>query len=257
MPTITIGSTAIDYRVERNASTRLRKIIVTPDEVRVIAPEDDAEGEVREFLDRKRAWLYQNYRQVAEIAERRPRTLRFMTGSKVPYRGRMMRLTVTRGDAPVTKVFYKNGFHVTAPHNLSPKNWDREIWAALRTWLFDRARSDAKSTAMALSARIGLNPQRVTIREMENAWGSCSPTGIINLDWRLIFAPAAVLRYAVAHELAHLQHRSHSDAFWRLVDRLDPGYAEAKSWLESTPAILNYAPPGVAGNTSAPLNWTL
>ena len=46
-------------------------------------------------------------------------------------------------------------------------------------------------------------------------------------SWRLIMAPAAVLDYVVAHEVAHLAEMNHSPRFWAVVRRLCPDYRGA------------------------------
>lgn len=43
--------------------------------------------------------------------------------------------------------------------------------------------------------------------------------------------PAKRLDYIVVHELCHLHHRDHTDAFWNEVDKVMPQYRERKEWL--------------------------
>ena len=50
-------------------------------------------------------------------------------------------------------------------------------------------------------------------------------------SWRLIMAPAEVLTYVAAHEVAHLAEMNHSPAFWDTVERLYGDYRAAKAWL--------------------------
>jgi predicted metal-dependent hydrolase len=72
----------------------------------------------------------------------------------------------------------------------------------------------------------------VSVGDAETRWGSCSSRGRIRLNWRLIFASAAVRRYVVAHEVAHLVHLNHGAKFKSLEARLyGPGLAEAKAGL--------------------------
>ena len=53
-------------------------------------------------------------------------------------------------------------------------------------------------------------------------------------SWRLILAPPFVLDYLAAHEVAHLIEMNHSSrAFWRLVERICPHMARAKTWLDA------------------------
>jgi predicted metal-dependent hydrolase len=41
-----------------------------------------------------------------------------------------------------------------------------------------------------------------------------------------------VLDYLAAHEVAHLVEMNHSARFWRLVEKLCPHVARARSWLD-------------------------
>ena len=46
-----------------------------------------------------------------------------------------------------------------------------------------------------------------------------------------MMAPFTVLDYIVVHELAHLRHQNHTDAFWREVDKVLPDYQDRRLWL--------------------------
>jgi predicted metal-dependent hydrolase len=48
-----------------------------------------------------------------------------------------------------------------------------------------------------------------------------------------------VLEYLAAHEVAHLVEMNHSRRFWALVERLDPDWRRAKSWLDANGAELH------------------
>ncbi len=58
-------------------------------------------------------------------------------------------------------------------------------------------------------------------------------------SWRLILAPAEVLDYVAAHEVAHLQEMNHSAAFWGLVETLLPEYRAPRLWLRENGAGLH------------------
>jgi predicted metal-dependent hydrolase len=83
----------------------------------------------------------------------------------------------------------------------------------------------------AWAARMGLQYQRVTIRNPKARWGSCSSTGSINLNWRLIWVPVCLGDYVLVHELAHLLHMNHSPAFWRVVASFVPDFREYRRRL--------------------------
>jgi predicted metal-dependent hydrolase len=50
--------------------------------------------------------------------------------------------------------------------------------------------------------------------------------------------PPAVIDYVIVHELAHLQVRNHSRAFWQVVQSLLPGYRDQVAWLKQNSASL-------------------
>jgi predicted metal-dependent hydrolase len=45
-------------------------------------------------------------------------------------------------------------------------------------------------------------------------------------------APAFVLDYLAAHEVAHLVHMNHSNKFWALTRKLAPQTERAEIWLK-------------------------
>jgi hypothetical protein len=84
------------------------------------------------------------------------------------------------------------------------------------------------------AAKADVTASSVGVGDAGTRWGSCSSTGRIRLSWRLIMAPAAVRRFVVAHEVAHLVHLDHGARFKAFEARLyGPGLAEAKAALRS------------------------
>ena len=81
----------------------------------------------------------------------------------------------------------------------------------------------------------------ITIRDQKSRWGSCSSRGTLSFNYRLIFAPPAILDYVVVHELCHLTFMDHSKNFWNKVASVMPDYKNHRQWLkdhgqELTPA---------------------
>ena len=84
-----------------------------------------------------------------------------------------------------------------------------------------------------------LSIHRVTIRAQGSRWGSCSFSGVISLNWRLIQTPPFVRDYIILHELMHLRQMNHSARFWKEVERVCPDYRSAKLWLKENPGLLD------------------
>jgi predicted metal-dependent hydrolase len=112
-----------------------------------------------------------------------------------------------------------------------------------------RIEARARITLLAQSeaAALGVSYTRLTMRNQRSRWGSCSSSGALSFNWRLVLAPHDVLDYVVVHEVCHLAELNHGPAFWRLVERRRPGYAESKQWLDDHGwEILAYQPPAEA-----------
>jgi predicted metal-dependent hydrolase len=86
--------------------------------------------------------------------------------------------------------------------------------------------------------RLGVTYGRIRIADQRTRWGSCSPTGTLSFNWRLVLAPPEVLDYVVVHELCHLRVPNHSRRFWDLVGERRPGWREQRGWLREHGAEL-------------------
>ena len=101
----------------------------------------------------------------------------------------------------------------------------------VRRQLVARARTELPARLRELAAQTGLTVARVSIRNQRWRWGSCSPSGHICLNWRLVTMPDWVRDYVLIHELMHLKRMDHSRTFWKLVGAACPRFREARAWL--------------------------
>ncbi|MBR2273457.1 MAG: M48 family metallopeptidase [Alphaproteobacteria bacterium] len=82
-----------------------------------------------------------------------------------------------------------------------------------------------------MAQKIGKKVHNVYIKDTKSRWASCSTLNNLNYSWRLALAPEHVIRYIVAHEVAHLKHQDHSAYFWELVKFLDADASKGREWL--------------------------
>jgi predicted metal-dependent hydrolase len=94
-----------------------------------------------------------------------------------------------------------------------------------------RARRELPARLFELAAIAGVSVRRVSVRNQRQRWGSCSASGLICLNWRLITMPGWVRDYVLYHELMHLKRMDHSPAFWKLVAQVCPRFRDARRWL--------------------------
>ena len=95
--------------------------------------------------------------------------------------------------------------------------------ARVEQFLRQRALERLTSATAEAASRAGVAVTSVSIGDPKSRWGSCSSTGAIRYSWRLIMAPPHLLRWLVAHEVAHRRHMDHSPAFHALEAELYGG----------------------------------
>jgi hypothetical protein len=84
------------------------------------------------------------------------------------------------------------------------------------------------NTAHGYAFKVG----RVSIRNQKTRWGSCSKTGNLNFNYRIVLLPPRLCNYIIVHELCHLGEFNHSSKFWSLVALACPDYAEIRAELK-------------------------
>ena len=240
MPVFRIGEREIEYTLRRSAMARKASLSVTPRSFELLVPESATESQIDAVLTRRRAWILDTVQHMQERAKAQMRVYQFVTGAKIPYRGRMARLMIEPFDGTLVEVSFRNGFQIRKPVNLAPESSDIIIESALRLWLKRRVRDDAQDFARRHGERHGLKPRGVQIKDQKHMWGSCGQDRQINLNWHLIFAPKPVLEYAVVHEMCHLKLRNHEPEFWNLVGRVLPDWEVRKAWLDKNEHMLGW-----------------
>lgn len=71
-----------------------------------------------------------------------------------------------------------------------------------------------------LASRYGFTYNKVTIKHNSTNWGSCSSRNNINLNLNIVRLPAPLRDYILLHELCHLRHHDHGQAFHLLLEHV-------------------------------------
>jgi hypothetical protein len=102
---------------------------------------------------------------------------------------------------------------------------------ALERWYRRRARVEVAPRLDAACARWGSSYMKLQIRGQRTRWASCSSSGAMSFNWRLLLAPPQVLDYVVEHEVVHLDVLDHSQRFWILLSERVPDWRDHEGWL--------------------------
>jgi predicted metal-dependent hydrolase len=227
--------TAIPYRIRRSERARRARILVDGDGVEVVVPRRFPLREVEPFVEEKRAWIERTLRRLRETeAELAPSLL--ADGGRVPYLGESLRLAVRVEPGRRREHVVRRGPELRValpadPERLPVPPTEGALRAALERWYRRRARAEVAPRLDAACARAGSAYASLQIRGQRTRWASCSSTGAMSFNWRLLLAPPEILDYVVEHEVAHLELLDHSPRFWRLLASRCPDWREREAWL--------------------------
>lgn len=119
----------------------------------------------------------------------------------------------------------------------------RDALAAIDRWYRREARDRIEAVVAAESARLGLYPTKISVRNQRSRWGSCSTSGTLSFNWRLVIGDPEALRYVIVHELVHIRHHNHSRAFWSALTAAMPDWKLQAAWLRANErALLAWTP---------------
>lgn len=216
-----------EIRVELRRHPRARRLILRLDPKRNCAvltvPARTGARPISRFLEEHQNWLISAFRALPPRAAFTDGTALSILGEPVTIRHDPSHRGPCRRDGDLLLV---GG---DAPH----------LARRVRDYLKSLARAEIGHHVAAFAQDHGLKPGRITLRDQSSRWGSCSAKGDLSFNWRLVCAPAHVLRYVAAHEVAHLRHMDHSPAFWAFVTRIDPQWKRARGWLKANGAALH------------------
>ena len=115
----------------------------------------------------------------------------------------------------------KNGqIIIKAPKRVSKKESKQALYTK------EEFKQIVTSNAKELINDTGLIPNKITIKEIKYAWGSCSSKKNITINLELIKYSQKAIRYVILHELCHIKHMNHSKELWKLVEKYMPEYKE-------------------------------
>ena len=230
--TIDLNGRTVEYRLKRSAAARCARLHVGSDGVRVVLPNRAAAKHAARLLTEQADWLFRHLDLARDRLARAtaaaglgPRQL-LLDG--VPTSVRVLlcvsaRPSVTRtADALVIRL-------ASDPAAAVP---------ALEVWFRRVARREFAALIARHAAVSRKRSTKLVVRDQRTRWGSCSSTGTISLNWRLLMCPPATREYVVIHELVHLDIPNHSPRFWSTLRAACPETDLHRRWLREHEAII-------------------
>ena len=222
------GPDGIRIAVERTGRRKTASIRVDNGRVRVLVPRFLPEREIDALIARRMEWIRETVRVHAGLSRARER--QYADGEPFEYLGRRYRLQIVTGSAGRAKLV-RGRLRVELVDGLDAEGRAAAIRERLSAWYAARALDRLREKTERYASVLRVAPPTVVVKACESRWGSCSSSGKVMFNWKVIMAPDPIVDYVVVHELCHLLEHNHSPAYWRLVERVIPDYRARRRWL--------------------------
>jgi predicted metal-dependent hydrolase len=206
------------------------RIVVTPDlQVKITAPLRASDSFIQEAVREKTPWILRSIHRLNKCTIL-PLPEKYESGEKLSYLGNEYKLMVIRGKRSQARL--EGGILVVQLPGPEMKSVKREVdrWYRLHAEIIF---SECLKRGYSYISEYGVTEPFLKIRRMKSRWGSCSRTGEITLNLRLIHLPLSCIEYIVMHELCHLKHLNHSKDYYSFLQGCMPDWKERKAILES------------------------
>lgn len=221
--TIDLAGQRVPYAVRRSDRAKRARLTADLRGVTVVLPansRDEPGAILRDHAD----WVREQHARAARLRAEVPERT-FERGARFPYLGAPHEVVVESRSASSVE----DGRLVLAEHHVEQTSIRRALVCLYRRMARDRFDALLEKHAPT----VGVDDWQLEVRNQRTKWGSCSSTGTISLNWRLLLAPPAIGEYVVCHELVHRCIPHHGDAFWAALRAVMPEAEDHAAWLEA------------------------
>jgi predicted metal-dependent hydrolase len=229
--TLDYGTTVIEYTLTYTDRKTLA-IHVHPDgTVTVEAPQGSPVEQIEEKVRKRAKWIVKQQRSFQQVVTAPPRA--YVSGETHRYLGRQYRLKVIQSATRKEIVKLLRGR--LQVYTVAPQDSVR-VKGLLEDWYRRQARrvyAERMQEWLPRFERYDIDTPEIAIRRMKSRWGSCTATGKITLNLKLIQLPKYLIDYVIVHELCHLVEHHHGPAFYRLLSRIMPDWEYRRDKLNT------------------------
>ncbi|SCA55639.1 conserved hypothetical protein [Candidatus Terasakiella magnetica] len=218
-------SIPVTLRWNKQARRLILRLNLKEDGIIVTLPHGVSTHEGLEMASRNKVWIANQF-------SKQPQAMKFAHGQEISLRGRPHTL-IHQPEARGTVWREGDQIFIAGKTEFFQRR--------LTDWLKKQAKSDIHALAHDMAAQLGKEVKRISVRDTVSRWGSCSSTGNLSFNWRLIMAPEDIFEYVIAHEVSHLRHMDHSPAFWETVASFNVDAKKSRHWLKKHGALLQKA----------------
>ncbi len=223
---LSVNGREIPIALVRNRRARRYLLRLRADGLaRLTIPWSGSVTEAWQFAQRHGDWLE---RQLKKFSAHPTRPKEWFAGTEILFRGDRVKI---EADGQQKIVSF-------GTESLRATDITADLRPEIEKYLLALAVKELPARTQEFAALHQLSIRHVSVRSQRSRWGSCSSSGVISLNWRLVQTPLFVRDYIILHELMHLRQMNHSARFWNEVQRVCPDYRSAKLWLKENQGLL-------------------
>lgn len=226
----------IEYQLLPGTDRKTTDIVIERDGVVTVRPPKGFTPEqVDAVVESKRMWIYRNlaeWRDLNATAVVRE----WVNGESFLYLGSAYRLSLVGVQDVDLKL--KDG-RFCLMRSLIEKGGETAAKQAFESFYSEKGEQRIGQRVAYFAPKAGVVTTGISVKDLGYRWASCTKNNALAFHWKCMMAPPKIIDYMVVHELCHMHHRNHSDAFWNEVDKVMPDYRERKMWLRKHGAGLD------------------
>lgn len=211
----------MEHTIQINETTRSRRLkleISQSGEVVVSVPRGTPRWVVNRFIQSNQDWIQRHQRKHKHKTSLLSSSYIYLFGHKY--------------DFVVTSDQMKPGFVIDGERLLytpvAGKHETKPSERLLQSFLKTTCSAYIVPRTKQIAEQMDITYGKISFKEQKTRWGSCSSTGTLSFNWRLVHFKPTYIDYVITHELAHRKHPNHSREFWKFVKQYYPEVAAAK-----------------------------
>jgi len=217
---------AICYQLKRSSRRRSVALQIRQGQLAVLAPDYVDKLQIDQFVALKQQWIKSHLQRQTTIAA----VPDYLALQQLPLLDEQLQLKIVPDSH---NAVCREGMQlwVQLSKRVKAENRQAKTLQLLQSWYQQQAQSWFDERVAYWQQQMTVSVTAVEIKNWKQKWGTCSVSGVVSFNWRLMLAPSWVADYVVVHELAHRRHMDHSPAFWQFLTQFYPEAKAARNWF--------------------------
>ncbi len=208
------GVLKIQLRVERSVRSRVMRLSINLDgEVVLKIPPRQSLQSASVFLSKQSEWIRERLKR---LPKRTTLLEHFTAFPYVSAYNRSYSMHIASTSIKPSLLFFPTATEVCMRVR-EDTLFDSQAIPLLR----DLASKVIPVRTLELAKQFNIKIKHVSMRDQKTRWGSCSTSGTISLNWRLVLLEPALHDHIILHELAHTLEMNHSARYYKVLGQMD------------------------------------